>query len=333
MALVETHISGEQAQKICDKIGFSGQSRVDAQGFAGGIWLLWKEEIIEVTVLDNHSQHITVEIKKRDEDPWIFSAIYASLDSTSRKELWRELENISRAFTRPWMLAGDFNDTMSMSERIGVGGSEMERRCKDFSDWVNDNHLIDLGSSGPVHTWSRGLLEATYKAARLDRALVKEELRLRFDEGVVRNLTRITSDHCPILINLNGFTPIPKALKPFRFQAAWLKHETFEEFVCDKWNNSETLIPFLKTFAGELSTWNKEKFHNIFRKKSEQFARLKGIQRAMARGAPIHLLIEADLKKKMNDVLEQEELLWFQKLRTEAICDGDRNTLTFTYPP
>lgn len=39
MALVETHISGETATKICEKIGFSGQFRIDAQGFSGGIWL------------------------------------------------------------------------------------------------------------------------------------------------------------------------------------------------------------------------------------------------------------------------------------------------------
>lgn len=37
LALVETHISGETAQKVCDRIGFSGQFRVDAQGFRGGI--------------------------------------------------------------------------------------------------------------------------------------------------------------------------------------------------------------------------------------------------------------------------------------------------------
>uniref|UniRef100_A0A803NEW3 Uncharacterized protein n=1 Tax=Chenopodium quinoa TaxID=63459 RepID=A0A803NEW3_CHEQI len=64
LALVETHISGEQAQKICDRIGFSGQFRVEAQGFSGGIWLFLRQELIEVTVLDNQSQHITVEIKK-----------------------------------------------------------------------------------------------------------------------------------------------------------------------------------------------------------------------------------------------------------------------------
>lgn len=39
LALVETHISREQAQTLCDRIGFSSQLRVEAHGFSGGIWL------------------------------------------------------------------------------------------------------------------------------------------------------------------------------------------------------------------------------------------------------------------------------------------------------
>lgn len=40
LALVETHISGEQAQKVCERINFSGQRRVEARGFSGYLTLL-----------------------------------------------------------------------------------------------------------------------------------------------------------------------------------------------------------------------------------------------------------------------------------------------------
>ncbi|XP_021721528.1 uncharacterized protein LOC110689107 [Chenopodium quinoa] len=152
LALVETHLSGEQAQKVCDRIGFSGQTRVDAQGFSGGIWLFWKNDEIEVTVLDNHSRHITVEIARRGEEPWVFSAIYANPDLTLRKDLWREMENLKNSINGPWLLGGDFNDTLHMSERSGAGGSEMIRRCQEFSSWADDMQLIDLACSGPEHT-------------------------------------------------------------------------------------------------------------------------------------------------------------------------------------
>lgn len=85
----------------------------------------------------------------------------------------------------------------------------------------------------------------TYKAAKLDRALSNEDWRLRFVEGAVRNLPKVKSDHCPILISTTGFAPVPKAIKPFRFQAAWILHDRFEEFVYTNWRNDIPLVPFL----------------------------------------------------------------------------------------
>ena len=69
---------------------------------------------------------LSVEINKVGEEILrlkLFSAIYASPDSTLRKEL----ERIRDSYKGPWMLAGDFNETTSMSERIGSHNSEMQR--------------------------------------------------------------------------------------------------------------------------------------------------------------------------------------------------------------
>lgn len=45
-----------------------------------------------------------------------------------------KLERIKDSFSGPWLVAGDFNETVIMSERNGVAGFEMERRCRDFSN-------------------------------------------------------------------------------------------------------------------------------------------------------------------------------------------------------
>lgn len=102
-----------------------------------------------ITSYDSRSQHLTIEIKKKKngEDPWLFFAIYASPDSTLRKELWSELEKIKENCNGPWLLAGDFNETRSLSEQNGSESSKMIRRCRDFSNWINNNDLIDLGCS------------------------------------------------------------------------------------------------------------------------------------------------------------------------------------------
>ncbi|XP_048493087.1 uncharacterized protein LOC125493650 [Beta vulgaris subsp. vulgaris] len=330
LALVETHISGEQAQRICDRIGFSGQTRVEAEGFRGGIWLFWKAEIVTVTPYDNHSQHLTVEIKRIGDDPWLFSAIYASPDSSLRHDLWRELEKIKHQYTGPWLLAGDFNETSNVRERNGSESSEMQRRCRAFANWIENNELIDLGCTGPEHTWSRGLSPETFKSARLDTGLANVEWKLKFSEGDVRNLPKSQSDHCPILISTSGFAPIPRIIKPFRFQAAWLNHQAFYEFVRRNWNSGAPIVPFLKQFAEKLNKWNKEEFYNIFRKKSELWARISGVQALLSKGRQNHLIkLEAKLRREMDAVLDDEEALWFQKSRMEAICDGDRNTRYF----
>lgn len=101
MALVETHISGETAPKICDRITFSGQFRVEAQGFSCGIWLFWKKELISVRILNAYTQHITIEILKNGVEPWIFTALYAILDSTLRRQLWEALEDAKRRYPGP----------------------------------------------------------------------------------------------------------------------------------------------------------------------------------------------------------------------------------------
>lgn len=265
--------------------------------------MFWNSAVVSVTSYGSHSQHLSVEIKKVGDDPWLFSAVYASPDSSLRKDLWRELENIKAHYNGPWLVAGDFNETLCMSERNGSGGAEMVKRCVEFSNWVNQNNLIDLGCSGPAHTWLRRNSKASFKSARLDRGLANDDWRLRFAEGTVRNLPKASSDHCPILISTSGFAPVPTVVKPFRFQAAWLHHDNFYSFVHEQWKKSEPLIPFLKTFTSKLQQWNKDEFYNIFRRKSELWARLEGIQKILAQGRQKHLIkLEAKLRREMDEV-------------------------------
>lgn len=55
LALFETHAGGDRAQRICQGLGFENAFRVDAEGQSGGLWLLWKSEVGEVTVVNSSS--------------------------------------------------------------------------------------------------------------------------------------------------------------------------------------------------------------------------------------------------------------------------------------
>ncbi|XP_074293696.1 uncharacterized protein LOC141620829 [Silene latifolia] len=177
LVLMETHISGDIAQRVCDRIHFSGKTWVEAEGFSRGIWLFWHYEIVNITPIIHHSQHITIEIAKRGELPWYISAVYASLDTLKKEELWEDLEIFSRTNDRPWLTMGDFNVTRFLHER---NGDKMRRRCNRFNSWLEKNNLIDLDYSGLDFTLSIGHSVQTRKWARLDQAICNSSWRTMF---------------------------------------------------------------------------------------------------------------------------------------------------------
>ena len=187
-----------------------------------------------------------------------------------------------------------------------------------------------MGFSGPKFTRSRGQNLETRKNARLDRALCNIEWRLRFQDGGVRHLIRHQSDYAPILISTTGFSSPVASRKRFKFQAAWLLHKGFEEFISRMWMASTPVNVTLKALTERLDIWNKETFGNLFRRKRNIWRRIVGIQENIAAGGPRYLLkLELKLRNRLDEVLSQIELFWYQKSRAEYIKDGDRNTCFF----
>ncbi|KAL2922740.1 hypothetical protein RDABS01_014231 [Bienertia sinuspersici] len=309
IALMETHMDGEYAESLLPKIGFNGHLRVDAEGFSGGIWLYWKREIINVGPINKSTQYLTVEISRNCEEPWFFTAIYANARSAKKNELWQFLKDFAQTHNKPWMLSGDFNDTRFGWER-NVYSAETSRRTSLFNAWVGEMELIELEFSDPSHTWARGVAEESRKSARLDSTLCNSDWGLRFSDATVKHLPAIQSDHCPLLISPNGFSPLNVLNKPFRFQAAWLTHEKFQEFVHSKWSNDKPLTEALSSLSNDLQIWNKEK--------------------SLAINYNISLIkLEGKLRHELDETLFQEELLWYQRARVDWIKDGDRNTSFF----
>ncbi|XP_074314576.1 uncharacterized protein LOC141649796 [Silene latifolia] len=74
---------------------------------------------------------------------------------------------------------------------------------------------------------------------------------------------------------------------------------------------------------------DKTVFRNSFERKQSLERRLLGVQKKLARGSSYLINFEFKLRKQLDEVHREEELLWFQKSRMEAICDGDRNTRHF----
>ncbi|KAJ8420945.1 hypothetical protein Cgig2_023221 [Carnegiea gigantea] len=56
LALVEIKVSGSSAESVCRKLNFNGLYKVDAHGFQGGIWVLWKTRIVDLQLVKSDNQ-------------------------------------------------------------------------------------------------------------------------------------------------------------------------------------------------------------------------------------------------------------------------------------
>lgn len=78
LCLLETRVSGIRADGIIANLGYLNSFRVKANGFAGGIWVCWNEDLF-VDILNIHSQVIHVKLKTSHNSKHFFcSIVYAS---------------------------------------------------------------------------------------------------------------------------------------------------------------------------------------------------------------------------------------------------------------
>ncbi|XP_074266591.1 uncharacterized protein LOC141589867 [Silene latifolia] len=226
-------------------------------------------------------------------------------------------------------MAGGFNETRNLNERHG-GDHNMARRCENFNNWIENCELIELAFTGPSHTWARGNSLETRQSARLDMALCNSDWETMFEDAMIRHVSAIQSDHCPLFISPNGFVPLNAVNRPFRFHACWMIHEKFKEFVDNSWPEEGSFPSRLNELSHKLQTWNSEVFGDIFKQKRTLMARIEGFQLDLSLARRSNLIkLEAHLRKEIDDILARQEILWYQKSRLEFIKDDDRNTACF----
>lgn len=86
VVLFERRISGKKADLFIKGNGFDRSHRVEAMGFTGGIWILWKN-YLDIEVVFNHKQFIHFRVMNPNVmQSWV-TVVYASLVSTTRREL------------------------------------------------------------------------------------------------------------------------------------------------------------------------------------------------------------------------------------------------------
>ncbi|MCH92036.1 RNA-directed DNA polymerase (Reverse transcriptase), partial [Trifolium medium] len=152
--------------------------------------------------------------------------------------------------------------------------------------------------------------------------------RLIFPDGYVKVLTRVEFlDHHPILISPKD-APFIRAPRQFRFESAWLLDNTYNSMLNASWKGDVSLVENLENVKQGINQWKIQTFDQVILKKKEIMARLNGIQANIHNGNNGRGLrrLEQKLQDELSDILEKEELMWFQRSRAKWLCDGDRNT-------
>ncbi|KAA3472023.1 reverse transcriptase [Gossypium australe] len=221
--------------------------------------------------------------------------------------------------TTPWLIMGDFNAILSPTDKKSP--TTLGKRCDLFGNFVDSCELQDLQFIGPPFTWQRGKI-----LVRLDRALVNDEWMDTFPQSIVHHLTRIKSDHRPLLLITKGDNPISKG-RPFRFLAGWTLHNNFSNFVKGKWEFKGNMTESLNNFTAFVKDWNRDVYGFLGNKKRKLMRSLNNIQKALEISDSDHLIKkERETRDELENVLDHEDILWRQKARCDWLQLGDRNT-------
>lgn len=187
---------------------------------------------------------------------------------------------------------------------------------------------MDPRASGPFFTWCRRLGNRVVQRRRLDRVLWNMESQINFPEAKVAVLHRLHFDHHPIMFMSMAGSPPPRDSRPFHFEAAWFSRDDYDELWKSALRDSGgSFLEFIKIIIAKSKHWNLNVFGNIFKRKRQLEARIKGLQQSpdYPNSEGIRNM-EHQLILDLNNVLDQEETLWFQKARFQWIREGDRYT-------
>ncbi|XP_058096318.1 uncharacterized protein LOC131241978 [Magnolia sinica] len=253
---------------------------VDVVGSSGGILITWKSSKWDLVSSSSGTFLMSMIIQdKSSSSQYLLSVIYGPISQSLRASLWDELSQVRRSFSGPWCVVGDFNITRYPEDhsRRRRPSSAMAR----FSNWIQQEELIDLPLLGARFTWTNG--RASPIQSRLDRLLVSPEWLEAFLTIKKITLPRTTSDHYPILLTVEDENWGPK---PFRFNSSWLHLEGLHQKIVEWWKSFQVkgfaghkLLYRLKLLKEKLKEWRREETQNREAKIEALMSELQKIDR------------------------------------------------------
>src|SRR3954469_17176951 len=188
----------------------------------GGILMGVKEDTFEVADMDQGEFFVSMALTHRHSNlRWEVIIVYGPADHRRSPDFLAELKAKVERCTTPVVVAGDFNLIRSPDDK---SSSHVDiPRMRLFNDCVADLALREITRVGARFTWSNNRVDPVRSV--LDRVLVSVDWEVTFPICSLRALTRVGSDHTPLLLSTGGSPP--PCLNRFHFENFWLHQSGF----------------------------------------------------------------------------------------------------------
>ena len=298
-------------------------NHVTARQHSGGLIFAWKQDaFVQRNSFAMPRWLCVVGELQQEKLQCAFCLVYAPNSQQERLLVWNQLRAIKVSMNIPWVVMGDFNEVLYLSERRGA--ELITQGMRDFQNFVLDLQLNDI-DVGVNYTWFR-----RNAASKIDRVFIDKELLEGFPSIKAYCKGRMFSDHLPIILctTQSKWGPVP-----FRAFDFWLEEPSFLKTFQSEWVKllDVPLEKKLKLIKKPLKEWNRNvlgHFDVHINKFMEALLQMeKEAQRRVLRRDECSRMDA--LRSQLWLWKNRKERYWRQLSRCKIIREGDRNTKYF----
>lgn len=212
VGLVETRVKKHNQSKVCNNILPRWGMITNYQHSTNGrICVAWDPSIYRVTTIASTSQtiHCTIEeiVGNLSCD---CNIVYGFNSIELRKPLWEELRKLTQYINKLWLVCGDFNVVLHLSDRI-FGNPVILTEIKGYAECLHDIMVDELPWKGEYYTWTNKQLGSARICSRIDRAFGNHDWMMQWGQIQIEYYLPHLSDHTPMMFTMTGIQHRVKA--------------------------------------------------------------------------------------------------------------------------